>query len=78
MGTLLCIGITVVTTTTPAAAVNAQVKLPLAAATIETSPARADQLQSLTVASLTAPPLVRDDFTIGEVPPPPARAGARA
>lgn len=71
MGTLLCVGITVVTTTTPASAVNAQENLPLVAAAIEASPARADQLQSLTVASLTAPPLVRDDFTIGEVPPPP-------
>lgn len=71
VGTLLCVGMTIITTSTPAAAVGAEENLPPVAVATEVSPANPEQLQSLAVAATTGAQVERDGFTIGEVPKPP-------
>ncbi len=70
---MLCVGITVLTMSTPTAAVRAEGNRSLLSMANQAVPAIAQQLQSLAIVGLTASPVVRDSFTIGEVPKPPPK-----
>ncbi len=70
-GTLLIVGITLFTTSTPANAVSVEESTTTTAPTSTIVPAPKLDLQALTVTGSATTPVARDGFTVGAVPAPP-------